>query len=142
MADVVKLIEADHREVEQLFTKFESTHDPNVARTICDELTKHTFGEEKAVYPVVAEKVPGGGSLSSEAEKEHGEARQLIGRIRNTSNENHLADLMSELKQAIEHHVNEEENEMLPKAREAIDSNELEQMGAAFEEAKQSAAQR
>jgi hemerythrin superfamily protein len=142
MANVIELIEQDHREVEQLFSEFQSSNDPSVAAKICDELTKHTFGEEQAVYPVVAEKVTGGESLASEAEKEHGEARQLIGRIRNTTDEAHLADLMSELKQAIEHHVNEEENEMLPKAREAIDTSELEQMGSAFEEAKESAGQR
>ena len=139
MADVVGLIESDHREVEQLFSEFEASHDSDVARTICDELTKHTFGEERAVYPVVAEKVDGGASLAREAENEHGEARQLIGRIRNTTDEGHLAELMGELKQAIEHHVNEEENEMLPKARAAIDASELERMGSAFEEAKQSA---
>ena len=139
VADVVDLIERDHREVEHLFSDFESSHDPGVATKICDELTKHTFGEERALYPVVAEQLSDGKSLAHEAENEHKEARQLIGRVRNTTDETHLVELMSELKQAIAHHVSEEEREMLPKARQAIDSDQLEQMGRDFEEAKQAA---
>src|SRR2546423_7961623 len=46
MADVVELIEHDHREVEQLFADFESSKDAALAIKICDELTKHTFREE------------------------------------------------------------------------------------------------
>jgi iron-sulfur cluster repair protein YtfE (RIC family) len=139
VADVVDLIEQDHREVEQLFSDFESSHDSSVATRICDELTKHTFGEEQAMYPVVAEQMNDGKRLAREAEKEHKEARQLIGRVRNTTDEAHLAELMSELEQAIEHHVSEEEHEMLPKARQEISSDQLDQMGRDFEEAKQAA---
>jgi iron-sulfur cluster repair protein YtfE (RIC family) len=139
MADVVELIERDHREVEQLFADFKSSHDANVATKICDELTKHTYGEEQAVYPVVADKVDDGSSLAREAENEHKEARQLIGRVRNTTDEQHLSELMNELEQAIQHHVSEEEHEMLPKARQAISSDELEEMGRSFEAAKDAA---
>jgi hemerythrin superfamily protein len=139
MASVVELIERDHREVEQLFSEFKSSRDPTVAEKICDELTKHTYGEEKAVYPVVSEKVDDGAQLAREAENEHKEARQMIGRIRNTTDDAHLAELMQELQQAIQHHVSEEENEMLPKARQAIDSDELDEMARAFESAKDAA---
>jgi iron-sulfur cluster repair protein YtfE (RIC family) len=139
MADVVDLVEYDHREVEQLFSDFESSRDGAVATKICDELTKHTFGEERAVYPVIAGQLSEGEQLAREAENEHKEARQLIGRIRNTTDESHLAELMSELEQAIQHHVSEEESQMLPKARQEISSDQLDQMGRDFEEAKQAA---
>jgi hemerythrin superfamily protein len=139
MTDVVDLIEHDHREVEQLFSEFELSKDGAVATKICDELTKHTFGEERAVYPVVVEKLIDGKKLASEAEDEHKEARQLIGRIRNTTDDEHLAELMTELKQAIQHHVQEEETEMLPKARREISADELDEMGKRFEAAKEAA---
>jgi hemerythrin superfamily protein len=139
MPDVVDLIEHDHREVEQLFADFKSAADPSIAAKICDELTKHTYGEEQAVYPVVAERLDGGKSLAKEAENEHKEARQLIGRIRNTSDRDHLRELMTELEGAIQHHVREEEQEMLPKARRELDASELDDLGTQFEEAKQSA---
>jgi hemerythrin superfamily protein len=141
MADAVELIGKDHRAVEQLFAEFESSNDAEIAERICDELTKHTFGEERAVYPIIAERLDGGKQLADEAVDEHKDARQLIGRIRNTTDEDHLAELMTELKGAIEHHVREEESEMLPQARRQLSAQELDEMGRNFEQAKQAAGQ-
>ena len=136
MPNVVELIEKDHREVEELFSKFESTGDSSIALTICDELDRHTAGEENAVYPVVDAEVPGGKRIANEAIDEHKEARQMIGRIRRTEDPAHVAELVGELKQAIEHHVEEEESELLPKTREALGADRLDEMGRAFEAAK------
>jgi hemerythrin superfamily protein len=136
MPDVTELIETDHREVEALFAQFKSSKDPKVAEKICDELDAHAAAEEQAVYPRFEEEVPGTEKLVKEGEKEHGEARQLIGRIKNTSDPQHLAELVGELEQAVQHHVKEEETEMLPKARQELDSGRLEALGADFEAAK------
>ena len=119
-----------------MFAKFEATGDQSVAAQICDELDRHATGEEKAVYPVIASDVPGGEKMAKEGEDEHKEARQLIGRIRQTSDQEHLAELVTELKQAIQHHVHEEESEILPKTREALDPARLNQLGEEFQAAK------
>jgi hemerythrin superfamily protein len=137
MPDVVDKIEHDHREVEQLFSEFDASRDRSLARKICDELDKHSRAEEAEVYPVIAGEVSDGKHLADEAEGEHKEARQLIGRIRQTKDADHLGELMGELEKAIQHHVKEEESEMLPKAREELPAQELEQLGVKFEEAKQ-----
>jgi len=134
MPSVIKLIEQDHREVEELFSQFEQSGDKSLAMKICTELDAHSEAEEKAFYPVVRDEVDGG--LVKEAEKEHGEARQLIGRIKQTSDSDHLAELVAELKQDVEHHVQEEESEMLPKARESLGESRLSEIGRAFQEAK------
>jgi hemerythrin superfamily protein len=136
MPDVVELIEQDHREVESLFAEFERSGDASVASKICDEIDKHAEAEEKAVYPVIADEVPDGGKMASEGEEEHKEARQLIGRIRRTSDNDKLSELVGELKQAIEHHVKEEESEILPKTREALGASRLDELGQAFQAAK------
>ena len=138
MPNLVELIEKDHRQVEELFSKFESTGDSAVAMTICEELDRHTAGEEKAVYPVVEAEVPDGKRLGNEAVDEHKEARQLIGRIRRTEDPTHVAELVGELKQAIEHHVEEEESELLPKTRDALGPGRLDELGREFEAAKES----
>jgi hemerythrin superfamily protein len=140
MPDVIATIEHDHREVEQLFTQFESTHDRALADKICDELDKHTRAEEAAVYPVFADEVDGEQKLVNEGEDEHKKARQLIGRIRQTEDEDHLADLMSQLKEAVQHHVKEEETEMLPKARDGLDQTTLDRLADDFEAAKEQVA--
>jgi len=136
MPDVIELIEKDHREVEGLFATFEASEDASVATQICDELDRHATGEEKAVYPAIASDVPGGEQMAKEGVEEHKEARQLIGRIRQTSDPNHLAELVEELKEAIQHHVQEEESEILPKTRKALAPERLEQLGREFQAAK------
>ena len=138
MSDVVDLIEHDHREVEQMFAEFKRSHDADIAHRICDELDKHTKAEERAVYPVFEEELSNEADKVHEAEDEHKEARQLIGRIRNTTDEPHLVELMQQLERAIQHHVQEEESDMLPKAREELPAEELSQLGDKFEEAKAS----
>ena len=140
MADVVTLIEHDHRAVEELFARFESG-DTDVVATICEELDRHTAGEERAVYPVIASDVPGGKKMTNEAVDEHKEARNLIGRIRNTTDADHLRELVTELKTAVQHHVDEEEHEVLPAAQQALSQDRLEELGRDFEAAKQAATQ-
>jgi hemerythrin-like domain-containing protein len=136
MTDVVDLIEHDHREVEQMFAEFTQTPSKANAIRICDELDRHTRAEDDAVYPVFADELHDAEQQVRDAEVEHREARQLIGRIRNTSDGDHLVELMAELERAIRHHVDEEELEMLPKARRELPAAERDDLGARFEAAK------
>jgi hemerythrin superfamily protein len=115
MPNVIELLNADHREVEQLFAQFESTRDPSIARRICDELTAHSTVEEEIVYPVLARIDE---DVEQEAEHEHAEAKQLIARIRSLSpHDPQLASTVSDLKAAIQHHVAEEEGVAWDKLR-------------------------
>src|SRR4051812_13323635 len=127
MPNLIELIEHDHREVEDLFAKYTSTHDLAAATQICDELDRHAAAEEKAVYPVFGDEVPGAKPLVEEGAEEHAEARQLIGRIRNTKDGDNLDDLLAELQRAVQHHVQEEESELLPKADESLSETRLTQ---------------
>jgi hemerythrin-like domain-containing protein len=136
MPDVTELIETDHREVGGLFAQFKQDRSKQAALKICEELDAHAGAEERVFCPVVADDVPGGQKLAKEGEDEHGEARQLIGRIKNTQDDGHLADLVNQLEQAISHHVSEEESEMLPEARKALSADRLEQLGTEFQAAK------
>lgn len=134
MTDVTKLIEQDHREVEGLFAQFKTSPSKDLAMQICTELDAHADAEEKVFYPVVRDEVDR--KLAEEGEEEHGEARQLIGRVKQTEDETHLTEVMTELEKAIQHHVQEEESEMLPKARETIDAGRLSELGEEFSAAK------
>jgi iron-sulfur cluster repair protein YtfE (RIC family) len=139
MPNAIDLLKQDHREVEQLFSRFEASQDPAIAEKICSELEVHTAAEEELVYPVLREDVSGGEKLAGEAEHEHAEARQIIGRIKQTTDAQHLDDVVAELKKAIEHHVEEEEGTVFPKMESEVGSNELESIGTELEQFKQSA---
>jgi hemerythrin-like domain-containing protein len=136
MPDVTQLIEQEHRQVEALFQDFKQNGDSALASKICDELDAHAAAEEETFYPVVRDNLPSGPKLASEAEDEHGEARQLIGRIRRTSDAEHLRELVIDLEQVVQHHVEEEEQEMLPQARSTLEEARLVEVGGEFESAK------
>jgi hemerythrin superfamily protein len=134
MPNVIELLNADHREVEQLFAQFESTQDPSIALQICDELTVHATVEEEIVYPVL-ERVDR--EVEHEAEEEHAEAKQLIARIRSMSpTDPQFVATVMELQRGIEHHVQEEEGEAWDKLRSGA-SSQLDVLGGRVEARKQ-----
>jgi hypothetical protein len=60
----------------------------------------------------------------------------LIDRIRATSDDTALPALVAELQRAVHDHMEEEETEILPRARDELPAEELEELGERFEEAK------
>lgn len=119
MPDVFALLMDDHRTVEGLFTQFEQSPDAAVATRICDELTVHAMLEEELVYPILATKV--GTGLASEARHEHQQAKQLVSQIEAGLNAgNDVSALVQQLKESVNHHVEEEEHELFPKMQEAV----------------------
>jgi iron-sulfur cluster repair protein YtfE (RIC family) len=139
MPDVIELLKQDHREVEQLFGAFERDPQPSIAAEICAQLELHTTAEEHFVYPVLRERVSDGKKLADEAEHEHAQAKQIIGRVKRTRDPEHLAEAVAELQHAIEHHVEEEEGTVFPKMESNLGKIELEAVGANVQEFKGSA---
>jgi iron-sulfur cluster repair protein YtfE (RIC family) len=129
MPSAVTVLKQDHRKVEKLFADFESSGDGSIVDTICDELDVHMEAEEAVVYPVLRDDVSGGAQMAQHAEKEHAEARQIVGRIRQTKDADHLSELVQELKSAIEEHVQEEESDVFPKMEQELGNERLEQLG-------------
>ena len=139
MSDVIDLIERDHREVEELFAKFNATGEVALAAAICDRLECHALAEEVALAPVVAAEVPNGRQMAGEDEDEHTEVLRLVARIRETPGPcDELARLVLELELLVEEHVDAEETEVLPQVRAVLDPAHLVAMGREFEDAKHS----
>jgi hemerythrin superfamily protein len=136
MADVIELIEHDHREIEDLFEKFGSTGEVVIALDVCDALDRHHRGEERAVYPAIAAEIPNGRQMAGEGEDEHREAHRLIARVRATTDPEELADLMRSLQEVVTEHVDAEEAEVLPQARAVLEPERLEALGRDFTSAK------
>lgn len=117
--DAIAMLDEDHQRVEQLFKDFQSTSDAAqkqaIAQLICLELTVHAQLEEEIFYPAF-QKATGDQDMVQEAVEEHQEAKDLIAQIEGNPQPD---DLVSELQEAIEHHVQEEREEMFKKARGA-----------------------
>jgi iron-sulfur cluster repair protein YtfE (RIC family) len=141
MPDVIKLLEADHREVEDLFSKAESTSGAakqQVVSKIASELTLHADVEEQIVYPAMRE--AGLNDIVDEAEQEHSKVKELVAQLESMDGSTDEVDaVLEELKGDVQHHVEEEESEGFPRFRDAVDQAQLDQLGSRVEEAKQAA---
>ncbi len=123
--DAIALLKADHRNVEALFEKFETTRDETkkvaLVREICTELTVHASIEEKIFYPACNKKVEE--EMLDEAYVEHDGAKVLIAELSQGSPKDEFYDAkVKVLSELIKHHVKEEEQPkegIFAQAREA-----------------------
>lgn len=130
--DAIALLKADHRKVEELFSKFESAKGAGkkeaLAKEICRELSVHAKIEEDVFYPACEGAVEE--DLLKEAHVEHDGAKVLIAEIEAGGPDDEFYDAkVKVLSEMIEHHVEEEEKRvegMFSQARKAgLDMDEL-----------------
>ena len=123
--DAIALLTEDHAKVKAMFEQYEGlgyrahATKQKLAIQICTELTKHATAEEEIFYPAVREATKDE-DLVDEATVEHASAKDLIEQIMSMDSTDELFDAkVKVLGEQIEHHVEEEEGEMFPKARKA-----------------------
>jgi hemerythrin superfamily protein len=123
--DAVELLTQQHREVEEMFERFEKMTDrakvskKKLADQICNALIMHTTIEEEIFYPATREASEDTEDMVDEAVVEHASAKDLIAQIMEMDPDDDLYDAkVKVLSEMIEHHVEEEEKEMFPKTRQ------------------------
>jgi hemerythrin superfamily protein len=135
VTDPVKLILTDHEKMRELFDEFEGTENKRskarIAREILLELDVHAGIEEEIYYPAVEQALDESEKEAiAEAEEEHHVVHLLIGELREMSpSDEHFDAKMTVLIENVRHHMEEEEQEMLPKSKEVIDDTERESLG-------------
>jgi hemerythrin superfamily protein len=134
--DPFELLKADHRKVEQLFTELESAGGKGkleVFAQIKTELELHTHIEEKVFYPALEEPEETH-DLTLEAYEEHAVVKDLLKKLSRARTANDEWEAQAKvLQENVEHHVEEEENELFPKAEAALGEEELEDLGDRME---------
>lgn len=123
--DAVALLTSDHDKVKTLFREFEKCdaahqglkHD--LAQQICMDLTIHATIEEEIFYPAVRAET-GEEQQVDEALEEHATIKELVEHIRGmATGDSELDSTVQKLRECVEHHVTEEEQEMFPKVRQS-----------------------
>ena len=132
--DAIDLLTEDHRNVKALFKEFASLKEDDEApdeqkaalvQQICVELTLHALLEEEIFYPAVRKAIDDD-DMMDEADVEHGTAKALIvDLMTGKPGADQFEAKVTVLGEYIDHHVKEEENEMFPKARKAVDVEAL-----------------
>jgi hemerythrin superfamily protein len=138
--NALELLKQDHQKVSDLFAKVEATDSEKqheqLFEQIKTELETHTHIEETVLYPAL-EKHEELKDLVLEAYEEHKQVKTLIREIGRLADGSEKFDAkLKVMGENVEHHVEEEENEMFPKVKQLFSNQELEQMGQELEAAK------
>jgi hemerythrin superfamily protein len=139
--DAIKLLTDDHAKVKKMFKEFEKLHKKNeegkeeLAQQICKELTIHAQLEEEIFYPAAREAIDDD-HMMNEAAVEHQAAKDMIAKIQSMNSSDPMYDaLVTVLAEYVNHHVEEEQNEIFPKVEKA--KVDLEEIGSEIAERKE-----
>jgi hemerythrin-like domain-containing protein len=132
--NAIDLLEKQHREVEELFEEFEGAGEgarktkERLCREISDRLAVHAKIEEKLFYPEA--KQENTEDILRESVEEHLSMKRILTDLMEGGvDDEQFTARMSVLKEQVEHHVEEEEEELFPKVRKACSKEELEDLG-------------
>jgi hemerythrin-like domain-containing protein len=139
--NAIELLESQHREVEALFEKLEKgkAGRPKLLIQLANSLA-HMAIEQDIFYPAVKEV---DSDLVNESYEEHSLAEVALKRLLATEPDDEAFDArVTALKELIEHHVEEEEQELFPSVAKVLEAKTLEKLGQVmkprFDEVEQS----
>jgi len=130
--DAFELLKADHKKVAELFNRLETASGKRkleVFKRIKSELDVHTHIEETVFYPAL-ENPEETHDLTLEAYDEHKVVKSLLAELSGARSANDEWQAKAKvLRENVEHHVKEEENELFDKADDALSDEEIESLG-------------
>jgi hemerythrin-like domain-containing protein len=125
--DILKLILEDHKPLKKLIKVFEE---------FAPLLIAHAKPEEQTLYVAMKEeddmRVDG-----CEGDTEHAIADQLVGEIKAEKDADVWTAKAKVLAELVEHHIEEEEEEMFPEFKKKSDADERALLGAKYQELRQ-----
>ena len=131
------LLKGQHREVENLFARILATDDADermdLANEIASKLEVHTTLEEETFYPAYRDgaETQKAEDAVLEAYEEHHVVKLVLAELPQIDCEAESFEAkMTVLKELIEHHVEEEEQEMFPDAEKKLGKTRMEELGA------------
>jgi hemerythrin superfamily protein len=134
--DVVELILADHREFERLLRELRNreTDRTAVLAELADLLVAHAEAEEREVYPTLKRKAPEDAEEIEHGAEEHAEGHEALLALLRTDadDEDAFEEALEELSEALTHHLDEEERDVLNAARESVPDEQRAELGRAF----------
>lgn len=143
--DAIQLLKSDHEEVKKLLTELSETTSRAVKRrseliqTIQTKLHAHTTIEEEIFYPAYRD---AGGKeqekMYYEALEEHRAAEDLVlpDLFKTATDSEQFSGRAKVLRELIEHHIEEEEEELFKQARHLLEKADLVALGEQMAERK------
>jgi len=140
--NAIELLKADHEKVSEIFEKLEDTTESDEkTRTelftkLKQELDLHAHIEETIFYPVL-KKAEETRDITMEGIQEHHVVKVLLGELNSMKAGSEVwTAKLKVLQENVEHHVEEEEDDMFKSARQVLSKERLEELGAQMEQEK------
>ena len=149
--DAIALLQRDHKEVEQLFKEFEKLTErahrskQKIVMKIIRELAIHAAVEEMLFYPAVrtaalkanVRTLKEAADTVLESLEEHHVVKWTLSELEKMSSEDERYDAKFKvLMESVRHHIEEEQDELFPKARRLLGEEMLDELGERIEKAK------
>ncbi|GAA6527651.1 hemerythrin domain-containing protein [Intrasporangium sp. DVR] len=145
MSGVITLIKEDHQKLESVFKKLEKAEPaqiPDLLRQVQELLVPHSKAEEKVVYPAIKSITPDESSDVDDGLQEHQHVEATLEQLLASDPEAPGVDgLIAALIGEVRHHVEEEEEQILPAFGDAATNQQLSELGEQFTAAKEEALQ-
>lgn len=136
--DAIELLRRQHREVEAFFREFKMLNPESprsrtaIFEMIADALAVHAKIEEQIFYP--AAKFRKTEKLLKESVQEHLQVKRVIAELLEMDETDpQFAAKVEKLEQDVQHHVEEEEQQLFPMVRTQLGRIKLEQLGEQME---------
>jgi hemerythrin-like domain-containing protein len=138
METIYDILIREHKMVADLFQQVLRDNSRETLLKIKAEIDPHMAGEEELFYSEL-EKKEELLDLVNHAYEEHDEARSIMSELESMNEgEKDWSSKIKELKESIDHHVEEEESNVFKEARKAIDEKKAEEIAKQYLEFKQS----
>ena len=145
--NALTLLKQDHGNVEELFHRFETAAADDVAELarvrdlVLVHLSQHAVIEEEVFYPAIRAKLGDDQAFDVlEGLEEHHVVKVTLAELEKLApTHERFRPKMTVLIESVRHHVQEEEDDLFPKVRDAFTVEELNAMGEQMETAKQAA---
>ena len=145
--DALRLLKEDHDRVKKMLAEGESTTErgektrEELFSRLKSDLEIHERMEEEVLYPALKSH-PKAKELALEGYEEHHVVDTILAELEQTrSSDETWAAKFKVVKENLEHHIEEEETQMFPKARSTFSEDDLEDMGRRMAEIRQLARQ-
>lgn len=135
MTNGIDLILRDHREVDELFVRFDETGDGTLIGIVIDKLTAHDDAENAALYPLLGA-VLADEDMIRRAAQAHSEVKKQIDTLKFLEGPP-LIDAFNVLRSLVQEHVADEETVMLTALSKNASAAQLDGLGARILQVKQ-----
>ncbi len=129
------LLKDDHRRVEKLLEELDDTSEDDIERRrelfrrLTDDMQAHEIIEEEILYPALKDHSRAR-EVVLEGYEEHHVVDTIMGELDDVPFDDETwAAKFSVMKENIEHHIEEEEEDMFEKAEDIFEPDELEELG-------------